>query len=234
MCALATAMAFLDHHVLSMVRRLPLSLTQGDVLANLESFAALPLQERWGWMSKKIWHCVQWAIHECANNLELLVETALSTKLCEDAHAAAAVAHRFHPRIGTNTLETRAYFGDTRALVERSRLAARLLKLHDELDLALRSSRNIKYSAQNAFLGAFWKQSKGMVGTRSEKALAGGSLFRKFGDDDKHQLVVAAEEERCRRISSNAGSVAATLSQLKLLQAQIASNDASRGDWHLH
>ena len=185
-------------------------------------------------MSKKIWHCAQWAIHECANNLELLRETALSTKLCEDAHVASAVAHRAHPRIGTVLLETRSYLGDTRALVQRSRPAARLLKLHDELDLALCSSRNIKYSAQNVLLGFFWKQSKGMAGTRSEKALPGGRLFRNLGDDDKHQLVVAAETERGRRTSANAGSVAATLSQSKVLQAQIASNNDSGGDWYLH
>jgi hypothetical protein len=227
--SLMTAMAFLHHNSLSLLQRLPLSLTQGSIKDNLAEFQALPLDANWDLMTTKIWHCTQWDLASCERNLMLLRDAPCSTQLCEKGHAAGSVIHRYHKRLGRDSLVLRSVLGDTRALFRPSVDEATELKLQDRLNESLHNSRQSRYSSAHVFNSSFFKASRRGSGDTAALCRDAAAAYGNLPIAELLRLQVEAGRERSKRNDVAATQVVDVLTELKLLQSRRRSVQNNQG-----
>jgi hypothetical protein len=134
-----TSMAYLHQHAFEQLESFPLSLTQGDVRANLDA-----LQTHVGQLdftTAKIKQCMVGGIVPVGvivRSLTLLLQTAASTQLVEKGHAGGAIQVRQHRLQGPESLAARCFMHDAKALLSASKdqiLEDRLQANVDALDL---------------------------------------------------------------------------------------------------
>jgi hypothetical protein len=115
----------------------PLSITQGDIGANLRAFLAAPLPDPCAYLTAQIYR--SGTVHGLnvdylVRALSLARKLPCSTNLVEQGHGCGATIMKHHQRIGEAQLRARSTVFACKSLVRKSSIEKRLDRLRQQLD----------------------------------------------------------------------------------------------------
>jgi hypothetical protein len=214
--AMHTSLAYVEENALGQIKRLPLSLTQGDVNANVEEFAANPLPASADTNARKKCLCAKLDAPMVVRQLLLLLDAPMSTQLCEKSHAAGATLKRFHQRLGPETAQLRSTLADFRVLYRDSRMVATYNRLEQLFHRRLECAGN-KVSSWSLFMSMYLRRRQ--LGNKDRRAQAfkdASVRYAELSRDAKHTLAAEAVVVRAQRDSTQTGAIADALYELHM------------------
>ena len=129
------------------LRTVPLSLTQGDIRANVEWLATAEMDSLQGGVSRSMRMCLEMGVEASVlvDTSRLARESPCCTNLVEQGHGSRAATLKAHSQFGTRSLQARALFSDLPGgrLVER---------LDGEIAKKTKAISGPRYTAQLAYL----------------------------------------------------------------------------------
>lgn len=161
--SMRVAIAYVDRNLYAPLRQYPLSLTQGDISANLKEFAAQD-PANLDLVSKKIHCCMQFVPAQVYHALRLLADTAWGISLVEKGHAAGAFVKRHHRTLGQAQLELRAFVNDARPLFRLGRDAVSENDLRGRFEGSLAAARRVRCSVSNFFCSRLISEARAAAG----------------------------------------------------------------------
>ena len=203
------AASFIQDKVFSPLKDYPWRLALGDVDENLQILAATggPIRDS---LTHKLRILLQMGYNKArlVSAVTLLREVPWSSVPVEQAHASAAVLHRFHPQYSTGMLATRATLHQARHLFQQppeDRVAARAARKLEKV----RRRAPEQVSGKHAFLAFLMRKAKEGLPSGAKLPIATvrqivsqhGRLFQELSSVDQaafHQEALGKAAERGR------------------------------------
>ena len=155
-CVLAathTTMAYMYDDIFQQLKQLPLSLTQGNVEANLEQLRRQDRATLRDPLSQKIWYLmdVGYPRLKLVHALLLAREAPCTSTIVEQNHAAGAMLLRDHPFLGEAALRARVVVYQSQHLVGPSQAERVMMRLGRRLE-RLDARMPMRRTARNQFM----------------------------------------------------------------------------------
>ena len=214
-----TSIAYVFSKLFYIIQIRPFSLTQGDILRNLEQLRAEPFDQ----IIDPTTRCIYELMHRgesleyLKRCLELLKDTACSTNLVEQNHASGALLMRHHQTYGERTLRARSTIHQASVLFSDSTFQRDVGKLNTKLDRV--SRRQTQVSGFRAFcrtvpdeeVKSILRRISGFDGTRSLTLADRRSVYDSFPKEVK----VKFDRESKRLLTDDASEISTAKAALR-------------------